>query len=191
MRRQLRSMTRQVIRDTPANVLVRVGGYVRYEKSTLQAPFSGRTCACYKAVVEEAPGGRSSEIASEVRCCDFFLEDSTGRILVRAQSPWLFIVQDRHFDSFTAPKPEVEAFLRRHGQLSVDFLGIKRVLEYREGTLEEGEFVVVCGLSSWEPDPNPSASHGYRELAQRLVIRAPSANLPLFLSDDPDFTFKV
>ncbi|HWN70768.1 MAG TPA: hypothetical protein VNM90_24170, partial [Haliangium sp.] len=83
------------------------------------------------------------------------------------------LVKDAHFRSglFQDATPALEQFLARHGRQSQGWLFNKN-LRYREGVIEAGELVAVCGQGRREGAPAP-----------RLALVA-SPSMPLYVSDD-------
>ncbi|ACY13699.1 hypothetical protein [Haliangium ochraceum] len=171
--------------------MTRLLGTLRYTEPPLTAPLTGRQCALYVAVVEEyRSSGRSGswhEVIREEAGQDFVLDDGSGTALIRHRGADTVIVKDAHFRSgtFKDATPGLEAFLARHGESSTGMI-FNRALRYREGILEAGEQVAVCGRGVREPDPDArTPSPGYREMATRVVMK-PSLDFPLYVSDDPD-----
>lgn len=194
--RALRSVPRVSVSDATEGSLVRIVGTLRAGARTLEAPLSGRPCACFRVEVDvRVSTGKSSSwrnIIREEDGADFFVEDPSGRALVKGGTVEAAIVLDHHLKSgtFDDATPELEAYLARHGHKSTDFLGFNKAIRYREGVLEPGETVAVLGRARWEDDPEAGAaqpsSGGYRESARkkRLVLE-PGELGPVRVSDDP------
>src|SRR5262249_22259438 len=113
--------------------------------------------------------------------CDFFLEDETGKALVRM--PPTVVRYTKNPATRVTEAGGMEAFLSRHGRLVGNH-------SWRAGewVLGEGRLIAVFGIGRWEPDPDPGCSlraSPYREAPQRLVVSAP-ANLRLLISDQPE-----
>lgn len=193
--RALRSVPRVSVSDATEGSLVRIVGTLRAGPRTLEAPLSGRLCACFRVEVDvRVSTGKSSSwrnIIREEDGADFVVEDPSGRALVKGGTVETAIVLDQHLKSgtFDDATPELEAYLARHGHKSTDFLGFNKAIRYREGVLEPGETVAVLGRARWEDDPEPGAvqpsSGGYRESARkkRLVLE-PGELGPVRVSDD-------
>jgi hypothetical protein len=187
-----RRLTRAPLRTTaefPENTVGTVQGTLRYlGDAPLIAPLTGRPCACYDVIIEEKGMNEGwDEIIRESQCKDFLLEDEHGVARVQMDSWEVLVVKDMHFQSgmFRAATPELEAFLARNGQTSADWI-FNKSIRYREGVLEAGEAVAVCGTATREVDPDPrAATGGYRDTAMRLVLTA-GGGLPLYVSDDVD-----
>lgn len=171
---------RRTIRDARQGEVVEIVGRVRLGKDRLESPYSRRSCAGYVTVFEElALNGLDWETRSQKTHCDSFLvSDETGCALIQGEDAQLLLM--------------TEAYAYGRGG---ELVGLPRTAQewrdvevytarYRDGALTEGSEVLVRGIASWEPDPNPMATHGYRELAQRLVLRAPPKGR-LFVTDLP------
>jgi len=191
-RRELKSAQRVPIRKVADGTTVKIGGRLSYAGDPLEAPLSGRACACWQVVIErQVRSGNSCEWEELIRdqeARSFFVEDETGRALVEARNPAVALNQDAHFSSgtFNDATERLEAFLASHGKTSVGLLGFNIDMRYREGVLEEGEVVSAWGRARLEPDPDGATSAGgYREAPTRVVIGDPDVG-QMLLSDDPD-----
>jgi hypothetical protein len=110
----------------------------------LKAPFTGRTCVAYIAIVEnEYATGRGSPgsvtIAREIRAVPFQLDDESGRALVDPKGAELEIELDA--EGISLPERDVvsDAFLRRlHARIPRD-----PHLRFREGVINVGERVTL------------------------------------------------
>jgi hypothetical protein len=193
--RALREVSVTPVRDAIDGELVRVVGRLRPGPRLLQAPLSGRACALFEVEVDlKVKRGKSSQwrpLIRESEAIDFFLEDDTGRALVRIAERQTALVLDHEQRSgfLDDPTPALEAYVARHGHETTGGFGLNRTLRYREGVLEPDETVAVLGRGRWEDDPDPGAARageGYRASARRkrLVIE-PSALSPVRVSDDP------
>lgn len=62
-----------------------------------------------------------------------------------------YIVVDKNYYSGTNVDaiPRLEAYLKKHGHRSEDFLGFNKRISYNEGVLEENEAVAVLGRGKW------------------------------------------
>ena len=92
----------------------------------------------------------------------------------------------KNSDLLNEASAHLKAYLSRFGQSSAGWL-FDRSLRYEEGTLTEGERIVVVGTARWEEDPDPMAQGGtYRERPRRLRIVPPSSTEPVLLSDEAE-----
>jgi hypothetical protein len=190
VKRALRKAPLATTRTFPPNTVATVQGTVcLLDGAPLVAPLTGRPCAYYEAIVEEyrSTGKRGSwyPVIREQQGQDFLLDDGQGTARVIMAHASVALVKDTHFRSglFQDATPVLEQFLARHGRQSQGWLFNKN-LRYREGAIEAGELVAVCGAGVHEPDPDPrAASGGYREQAMRLVLTA-RPDAPLYVSDD-------
>lgn len=156
--------------------IVRIVGRLRPEGPALRAPFTGRPCAHYDAVVEERWLRDRGEVewlplGRETASRSFALEDDTGRALVETSRFEVLVVLDREVREEELEPELARAFLARYGEDRAS----GRVLRFREGVLEGGEKVTVLGRARWE-----SGEGG----AKRLVIRAIEGGT-VRASDDP------
>lgn len=189
VKRALRKAPLATTRTFPPNTVATVQGTVSLQGAPLVAPLSGRACTYYEAIVEEyrssGKNGSWYPIIREQHGQDFLLDDGQGTARVIMAGASVALVKDAHFRSgmFQDATPALDEFLARHGRQSQGWLFNKN-LRYREGVLEPGEIVAVCGAGVHEPDPDPrSATGGYREQPMRLVL-AGRADAPLYVSDD-------
>lgn len=189
IKRAIRKAKQVYVSDVVEGTAAKVVGTLSYTGQILTAPLSGRQCAFYEVVVEEyrssGKSGSWREIIKETRFADFFLQDSSGRAMIRMNAAQVVVVKDSHsksgtFDNATGIE---EAFLRKHGRKSEGWVFNKKI-RYKEGVLERGEHVAVYGHGTWEADPDPSSvAADYRGTARRLVMRTVQ-DAPLYVSDD-------
>jgi hypothetical protein len=190
VKRALRKAPLHTTASFPPDTVATVQGTVCYlGDAPLVAPFTGRACAYYEAIVEEyRSSGKSGSwyrIIVEQQGQDFLLDDGQGTARVSVAGATVALVKDAHLRSglFQDATPVLEDFLARHGRQSQGWLFNKN-LRYREGVIEAGEPVAVCGQGRHEADPDPrAATGGYRDTAARLVLSA-APNMPLYVSDD-------
>lgn len=187
LRRRVKEAPLRTTADFPENTVGTVQGKLRYlGEAPLVAPLSGRPCAYYEVIVEQGGFNKEwKEIIRESDGDDFLLEDEHGLARVHMEDCEVLVSEDASFRSgtFQDATPELEAFLAEHGHTTSTDLGFNKTLRYREGVLEAGETVAVCGMGTREVDPDPrTARGGYRENASRLVLSA-SDEMPLYVSD--------
>ncbi len=174
------------VAEVAPGAIVKVVGRVAFGDEPLEAPFSGRSCAHFEAVVERrhARGFKPKAQTAETR--PFWLEDETGRIFIDARAAIVDVVLDHHWTSreLDAEKRfELERFLYQNGPQWNRLLGVESELRYREGALEEGELVTVVGFTRIVREPEP---HYYRDKAHRVVIGAPEGGA-VYVSDGMHF----
>lgn len=190
VKRALRKAPLHTTATFPDHTVATVQGTVsELDGPPLVSPLTGRACAYYEAIVEEyrSSGKRGSwyRIIHERQGQDFLLDDGHGTARVSMAGAAVALVKDAHFRSglFQDATPVLDEFLARHGRSSQGWL-FNKSLRYREGVIEPGELVAVCGHGRREPDPDPrAAAAGYRETPTRLHLSA-APNLPLYVSDD-------
>jgi hypothetical protein len=186
-RRRLLGAPLHTTTEFPENTVGAVQGALRYlGDGPLVAPLTGRPCAYYEVVVEQRGINEGwDEIIRERQGQDFLLEDDHGLAQVRMRDCEVLLTNDAHFTTglFEHATPELEALLARHGEKSTTWV-FTRAMRFREGVLEAGETVAVCGHGTREVDPDPrAATGGYRDNALRLVLSA-SIDMPLHVSDE-------
>ena len=121
-KRALRNAKRVRVADCPDCGNAKFVGTLVYADETLIAPLTGRRCAFYEVIVEEyRSSGDSShwyQIIRDVESKDFFLEDSSGRALVRVATAEVMVVKDSHSKSgsFDDATDVEEAFLKKTQQ---------------------------------------------------------------------------
>lgn len=182
VKRRLRRGRLHSIRLFPQGARARIVGRLEHVEEPLVAPLSGRRCAHYHVVVEVSKGESGwQRFVEDEEGRDFLLSDGTGRALVRMSGAEVAVTKDVHFRSgtFNAATPSLELFLAKHGRGIKDWFGFNRPLRYKEGVLEDGEEVTVCGVGRWEDGQGA----GNRE--RRLVLEGTVAH-PLLVSDDTD-----
>lgn len=190
-KRALRRAPRATVKEAREGALIKIVGKLRYaETPPLISPLTDRPCALFRTTVQHRQSsGRSSRwvtiIDSSEFQRDFWVEDSTGKALVKPEVPKVVLVMDGHFTSGTLNEatPRLDAFLARYGETSRGWFFNKN-MRYKEGILEEGEVVAVYGICRWEPNPDPLAAGGYRERPMRLTIQDPEVG-EMLLSDNP------
>ena len=194
-KRRLQQWPLVPLSQLPAGLPVRTVGRVGSAVRALTAPFTGRRCVCYEAIVEarnwhEYRTSNWYEIACEVRATGFGIRQgpAEAEIVVAEGEPVDLVLQrDRrlHSNVLRSPTPEMEAFLARHQERARGFL-LPRTLRYVEAIVEEGETVVVAGQANRREDRPASAIEGeVAGPAGGWTLTAPTDS-PLMISDDPD-----
>lgn len=170
------------IADAPRGKDVRISGTLAYVDGSapIIAPFSKRPCVAWRIVVERSENKKWNEIYQSSASIDFRVDDDSAR--ARVDSVFLTLVLDadakaqKHIIGRTTP-----GFVEFCGSVGIDTWG--QSLRMREGVLEEGEVVSVCGRCRLERDLN--AKVGYR--GQNTIFRVgPLQCGETLVSDDPD-----
>jgi hypothetical protein len=147
--------------------------------NTVSAPISGKPCFLYQATVWQYRHGRKQEwerVADETLHLPFFVDDSTGQLLVEPLGADLDLNADfrEEYDStsFTnlgdAP-PRVSVFLARHGIVPYRRLRVEERLIKPEdvlfvaGTLTENPGIPVRPFSPHRDSPRRSARNSSSE----------------------------
>ncbi len=181
IRRAIKKLPVTKVKDFADGTIGRVVGQVRVIDETT-APMSGRPCAQYHLIVKQRrSSGRSSHwvtLVDEQRVVDFVVEDGSGRAVVNTVGAKAAVVKDAKARSgtFNSATPELEALLARHGHDSTGFLGFNKTIRYKEGVIEEGETVAVCGRGRIERQAGSPRG--------QLVI-GPNNEEPVLISDHP------
>lgn len=171
------------VRDVPEGAVVRIVGTVVPAEPPLRSPLRDAECVAWQlSITARTPGlpievsvgpisvggNRSAEVLHRSDWCTFYVEDATGRALVRTDALELALrpnrpERQRHREEVLR---RVEAFLAAHlpgGK------GAYVPEHWSEGTLGEGEAVSIQGRACWE--------------GQQLVITAPSAGEKVLVSE--------
>lgn len=181
IKRKIRKAERVSIESFPEGGVAKISGFLVYEGEPLTSPLTGRRCAQYSVDVEQyrshGKGGSWHTIIQEEDAQDFLLDDGTGVARVKMAGAQVAVTRDERFrtGAFQDPTPELEAFLARHGRESKGFFGLNKKLRFKEGVLEGGEEVAVCGVGHGEKDPETRK--------MRLVLEG-RGEIPLYVSDD-------
>jgi hypothetical protein len=118
---------------------------------------------------------------------DFVVRDGGTAALVRTSAAEIAVHKDENYAAgvLQAPTPELEALLEQHGQKATTMLGLSRKLRFREGVLEAGEHVAVCGVAVRYSGPQLAGAleaSGGRPIEW---IFDQQGETPLYVSDDP------
>lgn len=181
LKRQMRRFPlASCIANTPESQDVRVRGTLVLDENAtpLIAPFSERPCAAWRVIVEA--GAYWQEVHRDEGSVNFILEDESACAHVDGTSVSFSLAVQMDVaahGTFFKASPSVVRFCASRG---IETLG--RRLRVREGILEVGERVTVCGRGRFENDVN--AKVGYRGQASVLRIRALESG-ELLASDDP------
>ncbi len=192
IKREIGHLPRVLIDQFPESAVGKIVGRLVYVDEPLRAPLTGRCCAQYRVIVEEYRSSGNSgswhTIIEDEKSRDFMLWDETGEALVRMSGAQVAVTKDTHYRSgtFNDATPLLESFLAKHRHQSTGVFFNKN-LRYKEGVLEEGEEVAICGMGRWEnyPDPStPSTASGSHDERSKLLIISNSKQVPLYVSDD-------
>jgi len=184
IRRAMRAVPRTAVASAEEGTDVRLVGRVVTRGEPLRAPISGSRCAVYDVLVRFR-GSRAAvsfdggHVLHDSEVKDFYLDDGTGKVLVRTEGAELLLSPQVHELGGGAggvPR-EVLRYLERKRISPKGPLGLGRRLRCSEGTLVEGEQVAVVGVVRNEPHPRDED----REL---LVIEGRGAG-PALVSDHP------
>ena len=162
------------------NELTKVSGKALHVKEPLIAPLSGRKCVFYTIKIEKRVStGKSSHwktVINEERTQEFFIDNRGDFVIVRpTQSPKnykSYLVKDVKTSSgtFKDPTPEFESLLRQYNIDPVNFLGLNKVLRYKEGVIEIGENITVAGMAKWKTLSEPIPEYPYSKIAELVSV---------------------
>lgn len=169
------------IREAEEGTIVKVVGRVRVAEQSVRSPLTSKTGVYFDVLV--TAGGVQNQHPLRIHereAVDFYIEDETGRALVRTRDMQVVIVRDvDETVSLFSRRDGLRELLEAHGAEG------RRSMNVREGTLELDEYVAVVGQATWVPGDAGSVPVSYRERPETLVLRAPDEH-PLIVSDDPD-----
>jgi len=137
---------------------VKVEGRLRYHDKPLEAPLSGRKCAFYALRVEVHSAAKGwLPLILEEAGEDFWIEDDTGKILVRAAGGQIVAVHDASLHSAALSDKRavnVDAVLAKHGHTrhGAELDEPHQQFRFFEGVLEEGEIVAARGIGGETPE---------------------------------------
>ena len=128
---------------------------------TLKAPISGKDCYLYQTKIFQRTDGRWQPVAEETLHLPFFVEDTTGRLLVEPLGAETDLREDLRCEYETALSqsaevpPRVRVFLARHR------VAMGRPLRIVEQILKQGTQVLVAGTVAANPGirPRPHIPH--------------------------------
>jgi hypothetical protein len=136
--------------DVVEGELVRVRGVVRRAGALLDAPFSGRKCIGYRAIVEGDEDLGWTELRRFEECPPFFM--SADGVEASVEGP--FLVGLKLDLRIEGPPSEANIeTLRKLGIGLVDMKGKRRPVRFFEAILQEGESIWVLGRVRIAVDP--------------------------------------
>lgn len=187
VRRLLSQTVRSSIAKAKEGLTVKIFGHVRSAGGSLEAPLTGEPCVLYDVQTEVLTrrGTWETELVDR-KALEFYVEDASGRALIRTSRPEVFLVRDRYVESRALGEDGAIAgrYLSSHGLGQAPDPTERQI---SEGKIEEGESVVVLGVGRWERDPNPDPHRAgdYRN-TPRILVLEDVGDLALVISDDPD-----
>ena len=153
---------------------------------TMPAPITGKLCFLYHTTAWQQREGKKQEwekVADETLHLPFFLDDTTGQLLIEPLGADLDLHRDfreeyatSFFSSMDDIPPRVRAFLSRQGiasnrKLRIDEYSIKPDdMLFIAGTLTENPGIEVRGLSKHMDSSRNAAAHNIAEQAPATQI---------------------
>jgi hypothetical protein len=162
--------------------ICRLAGKLTLASEPLIAPLSGRSCAYYEVTLEEyeppqtggprygGDWGGWAPRRFDWQSQDFYIEDETGRALIRQSKPNVVLDIDVKAKArrFGKTPPELTDYLDRlMARADAPIIRNKKRLRVYEGVLEAGELINVRGLCRWE---SSSDEKDYRQPARTLTV---------------------
>jgi len=188
VKRKLKKATGKKVSDFVSGDIAKVVGKIEIVGEPLIAPLSGRQCAYYYVLVEqERSTGKSSSwetlIEEEVEG-EFMIRDGRYRAHINSDNIKSYLVQDREYSSGLGDDATevLEKYLQAHGEKSTGLFNFNKTIRYKEGVLEQDEFMAVIGRGEWKNASQINLPDSYG----RVLTICSTEKEPVYLSDDPD-----
>ena len=160
---------------------------------TIPAPITGNPCFLYHTTAWQQREGKKNDwekVAEETLHLPFFLDDTTGKVLIEPLGADLDLHRDfreeyavSFFSGLDDIPPRVSAFLYRHGVAS------KRSLRIEERSIKPEDALFITGTLMENPGievrPMPRDGDSPSSLRQASVRQALSRNTETNISDQP------
>lgn len=183
VRRKLKNASLRRLSDFKHGETAKIVGTVEFIDEPFEAPLSGRECSWYYVHVQKHVYKDSwRTLVKTEEKCRFVLRDGDKVAYIDDADIKSYIVKDKEYSSgtFEDATPRLEAYLKKYGHQSENFLGLNKTIRYSEGVLEKGEAVAVLGKGEWRDAETLGLP---REYGLVLAITQP-ADMPVYLSDD-------
>ncbi len=139
--------------------LVEVNGQaLPFEKSILRGPFANKDCVHYKCTVEKwVRSGKSSHwdlIKTEEMGDYFFLQDDTGKVLVKVRGAEYKVPADFEVETGLLhgnSSDSLNEYLEANGIKTKDMLGFNQSFRFKEYDIEIGDKLFVLGTAGKNP----------------------------------------
>jgi hypothetical protein len=180
-------LRRALARAQPTRIADATGGVAKIAGrigavSTIVAPLSGRNCVHWSVTVRRY----DLELLRAERTVDFLVRDGTGKALVSAGGARVLARSEARGTrgSFDPTQPRAAELLRVAGGARSPLYDPERPMTYVEIVLVDGDEVSASGAAQWvlDPDPDPTATGGYREPPKRLEI-AGRTGVPVMIGE--------
>jgi hypothetical protein len=188
IKRKLRKSPVRSMLEVQEGEVVKVAGKITMVGRPLTAPLSGRQCSYYHIKVEQYKRqGRSSHwatiIEEEVKG-DVVLKDGSSYALIDTTKVLSHLVPDKKFAAgfMNDAQGHLQAYLKKHGVDSQNWLGLNKALRFNEGVLEPGETVAALGKATWKRKGQITQDVPSERI---LVIGSTDDNQPVYISDEP------
>lgn len=170
MLRSLKETKAKPISSIQSGNYEKIIGKALFVKETMTAPISGRTCVFYHAEVLQKRHKRWDIIIDDKQITNFFLDCNGEMVIVKTdESPSYYevILDKDHKTSSGFLKDatmRLENYLKRYGKESTNFLGMNKLIKYREGVIEPNEKIVVKGIAEWKELKEPIKGYNYSKI---------------------------
>ena len=170
MLRSLKETKAKPVSSIQSGNYEKIIGKALFVKQTMTAPISGRTCIFYHAEVRQKRGKRWDIIIDDKQTTNFFLDCNGEMVIIKMdESPSYYevILDKDHKTSsgFLKDAPmRLENYLKRYGKESTNFLGMNKLIKYREGIIEPNEKIVVKGIAEWKELKEPIEGYNYSKI---------------------------
>ena len=185
MRRVIENTPTSTVRSLPLGFVEVAGTALPDGEALLLSPLTNQPCVFYRYRIEEQRGSRNSRrwvtVAENRSSEPFYLEDSTGRVLIVPMGADARLSRERVFsDRWPGALPDhVARTLRTIGEPTASWLG-PRTLRCREAYIAPGDPLYVLGTAQ----ENPSVSvAGAADNAARIYIGSHPDNPRYLISD--------
>ena len=156
--RKVRPMPIAYVQD---GTRVKLVGTLRCATTPLRAPVSGRDCSAYsvEGTLRSHRTPNSYQAAERTvidahRVLEFYLDDGSGRALVRAKKGRTMLRLSRrgYLQDWATKKAivELKRRLETDHEIAFEWPGVGGIARFEESALEEGSRVAVVGTCHWE-----------------------------------------
>ncbi|WP_054852185.1 hypothetical protein [Olleya sp. ITB9] len=186
--RRLKALPFSKIGSLQNNKFAKIEGIALNIDAPLIAPLSKRKCVFYKITIQKkVNNGKNSHwktVVNEIKIQDFFIEQSSERLIVFPTSYKDYLVIDNKANSgtFNDPSPKFRSLLESYNIETEGIFGMNKSLRYTEAIVEVGERITVAGLVKWSKLENPVAGYNYSSIAS---LTSKDKN-KIIITDSPD-----
>ncbi|MFC1741113.1 GIDE domain-containing protein [Nanoarchaeota archaeon] len=156
-KRMIENMPTSKIRGLAMGLVEIAGNVVPAKKTTLKSPLTGKSCVYYKYSVKEERGSGKHRywytLKAGTDMQEFFLKDSTGKVLVQPQKAQIDIPPDFKYQSRWRKDPPqvVQKFLKKNSLNFETFLGTNKNMRYYEYYIAPKDKLYILGHAGDNP----------------------------------------